>query len=252
MEREKLESLIIDYIDGKLPEAERAELEKELVNHKELYEQFREVMGAMDRAQPMEPSGSLRMNFNKMLREEMGGGKVVPFFSPVLYRAAAAVALVLSGVAIGFFINRNMQREQELAALRKEVEATKTMMISMMGNANSASQRIEGVNVALTISKADADVIRALVKVLNEDPNTNVRLAALDALGNFYSEPVVRESVIHALGTVKDPIVQIALIQLVVKMKEKGALKDLQQIIDDDQAIKPVKDEAYSGLLKLS
>jgi hypothetical protein len=35
-------------------------------------------------------------------------------------------------------------------------------------------------------------------------------------------------------------------------MKEKGVLKDLNRIIEDSNTIKPVKDEAYSGILKLS
>ncbi len=252
MERENLESLIIDYIDGKLPEAERAKLEKELVNHQELYQQLREVISAMEKSDSLEPGHRLRLNFDKMLREEISKGKTVQMFTPALYRMAAAVVLVIAGIVIGFYINKNQQHEQELAKLRQEVEATKQMMIAMIGNPNSASQRLQGVNVALTISAPDHDIVNALVKTLNEDPNTNVRLAALEALGKFYTDTVVRKALIESLASQKDPIVQIALIQLMVKMNEKGSVKNLEQIIEDNQNIKPVKDEAYSGLLKLS
>ncbi len=47
-------------------------------------------------------------------------------------------------------------------------------------------------------------------------------------------------------------MVQIALIQLFVQMKEKGVVDDLQRIVDDSRTTKAVKDEAYSGILKLS
>jgi hypothetical protein len=87
---------------------------------------------------------------------------------------------------------------------------------------------------------------------MNEDPNTNVRLAALDALSKFYDEPIVRKALIEGLSIQKDPVVQIALIQLMVKIKEKGIVTDLQKIVDDEKTMEAVKDEAYTGLLELS
>ena len=50
----------------------------------------------------------------------------------------------------------------------------------------------------------------------------------------------------------KDPVVQISLIRLMVEMKEKSVIKELDRITKDNESIKAVKDEAYSGLLKLS
>jgi HEAT repeat protein len=132
------------------------------------------------------------------------------------------------------------------------METTKAMMMSLMDNKQSASQRLQGVNVALTIVTADDEVVKALAKRMNEDPNTNVRLAALDALGKFHEDPMVRRVLINALSNQKDPVVQIALIQLLVKMKEKGVVNDLKRIVDDEGAMEAVKDEAYAGMLELS
>jgi HEAT repeat protein len=108
------------------------------------------------------------------------------------------------------------------------------------------------VNVALSITRADDEVVNALVKTLNEDTNTNVRLAALDALSKFHHEPQVKKALLESLSTQNDPVVQIALIKLLVTIKEKSVVKDLQQIIEDDNTIKPVKDEAFTGIMKLS
>jgi hypothetical protein len=62
----------------------------------------------------------------------------------------------------------------------------------------------------------------------------------------------VRKILIGSLSVQDDPVVQIALIQLLVKMKEKTVVDDLQKIVDDSETMQAVKDEAYSGILRLS
>ncbi|CAN5552099.1 hypothetical protein BH10BAC4_BH10BAC4_21320 [soil metagenome] len=257
MEKEKLETLLIDYIDGTLNEADRTTVEREIAKSEEaygLYQQLREVISAMDRSGAIEPGLQLRGSFDKTLRNEIAKEKPTKtiFFQPMIYRAAAAVVLVMAGIGIGFWINKNQQLERELAAAKKEAETARQMMLVMMDNPQSASQRIQGVNVAMKSEKADNEVVRALAKRMNEDPNTNVRLAALEALSKFHEEPLVRKILIEALAEQKDPVVQIALIQLMVRMKEKNAVKDMERIIDDNGTLNAVKDEAYSGILKLS
>jgi HEAT repeat protein len=257
MNIEEWENKIIDYIDGRLEAEDRTSLEHELEKRREvfqLYQQLKLVIEAMDRSKDVEPTVRLRASFEKALREAAGEkreAKVI-FFQPVFFRAAAAVALVLTGVAIGLWITKTQQQNEEMLALRKEVEKTNAQIQSMLENENSASQRLLGVNVALQMEKPGDEVVRALVKAMNEDPNSNVRLAALDALGKFHTEPAVRTAIIKSLSTQKDPIVQIALIQLLVRMKEKGVVKELERMVEDEQNIKAVKDEAYHGILRLS
>lgn len=257
MEREKLESLIIDYIDGKLNDIDRQSLEHQLARDPEafkLYEQLREVMSAMDKSVSVEPSVRLRTSFENALAEELRqrpAGRQV-FFGPTFYRAAAAIALVVTGVAAGYWISTQHRQNDELEALRKEMESTKQLMQSMLSNEGSASQRLQGVNVALQVTHADDEVVNALVRTMNQDPNSNVRLAALEALGTFQTEPAVRKALIASLSTQTDPVVQIALIQLLVRLKEKSVIKDLERMVEDERNLKAVKDEASSGILKLS
>jgi uncharacterized protein YjgD (DUF1641 family) len=257
MDTEAMESRIIDYIDGKLTEAERLALEKELAQNPEafaLYEQLREVIQTMNRVKPLEPSGKLKAAFETMLMREMASQKKSKtiFFSPVIYRVAAAVLLVMAGVAIGNWISDNRQQKQRLAELEQQVNEQRRLMMAMLGNDQSASQRMTGVSVAYELEKPDDEIVTVLVKTMNEDPNTNVRLAALEALGKFHSEPAVRTALIQSLSTQKDPVVQIALIQLMVKMKEKGIINQLEKMTKDASVLKAVKDEAHAGILKLS
>jgi HEAT repeat protein len=87
---------------------------------------------------------------------------------------------------------------------------------------------------------------------MNEDPNTNVRLAALEALGKFKHEASVRRVLIESLAKQNDPVVQISLIQMMVDMKEKSIIGELEKLTQQKEILKAVKDEAYTGILKLS
>ncbi|MBS1681114.1 MAG: HEAT repeat domain-containing protein [Bacteroidetes bacterium] len=255
MEKENLESLLIDYIDGNLNEADRLMIEKELTENKEadvLYVQLKEVMNLMNQVPQVEPSASMKPKFEKSLKEEISFStrQKQVFFQPWM-RVAAAVALVMVGVIIGNKINQSRQHEEEIAALKKEMESQKNLMMAMLEN-QSASQRLTGATVAYDMKQADDDIVNALVKSMNEDTNTNVRLAALEALGKFYQQPHVRSQLVLSLATQKDPMVQIALIRLLVKMKEKQVLNELEKITRDNNVMKAVKDEAHFGILKLS
>jgi hypothetical protein len=258
MNKEMWESRFIDYIDGKGSNAERAEVERQLSENEEaykLYEQLREVMQAMDKAAMLEPSRKLKTEFEQVLAKEIAAqskpSKTV-FFSPVMYRIAAGFVLVMVGLGIGFWIRKNQERDQELADLKKQVEDNRHIMLAMMDNQQSASQRMVGVSVAYKLEKADDEIVKVLVKTMNEDTNTNVRLAAMEALSKFGHEAQVRNALIQSLTYQKDPVVQIALIQLLVKMKEEGVVKQLEEITKDPSNMKAVKDEAYKGILKLS
>lgn len=258
MDKEKLQGLLIDHIDGKLSEAQRMEVEKEIAANNQsyrLYEELREVMQLMSKSPSFEPGLRVTEEFERAILAEQktvkNQGRLI-LLSPIVLRLAAAVALVISGVAIGYWINKNQQREEELVALKKEVEATKKLMMGMLVNQQSASQRMLGTTVAFKLDKADDDIVNALVKALNEDTNLNVRLAAMDALSKFHEQEHVRKALIASLATQTDPVVQINLIRLLVELKEKESLKELLRITNDEELLPAVKDEAHVGILKLS
>jgi anti-sigma factor RsiW len=253
---ENIESRLIDYIDGKLDEKERVAVEREMAQNEEaskLYEQLLKIIQEMERVQDVKPSQSLQQNFEKMLAEEMQQAKGSQFFfQPLALRIAAGVVFVLLGIGIGFWLNSSYQQKREIARLRHEMDSTKQAMLGLLTNQQSASQRMVGATVAYQLVKADDEIVNALVKALNEDPNTNVRLAALEALGKFKHEANVRKVLIESLAKQNDPVVQISLIQMMVDMKEKSIIGELEKLTQQKEILKAVKDEAYTGILKLS
>lgn len=264
MEKEKLEGMLIDYIDNKLNSVDRHFIEQELLtndNARKLYEELRELISVMEQSPAFEPPLRLSRAFQEDMKAEIetSSRSKMLFLNPNLYRVAAAVALMIISGAIGYWISRNSaqedrlaQIEQEMAATRKQLNETKQAVLGMIDNEYSASQRIKGVTVAMELTKPDDEIINVLFRTLRSDPNTNVRLAALEALSRFQNDPVVRSGLISGLPVQTDPMVQIRLIQLMVEMKEKGVVDELKGIADDEGTMKAVKDEAYSGILKLS
>lgn len=257
MEREKLESMLIDYIDGTLEEKDRLFIEAELEQNQEakiLYGQLKEVMVKMDDASPLVPGEALKSSFEHFLSQEMAKkpeAKSVTMI-PMFYRIAAGIILLMVAGVTAYWVRKDLQNQERLAKMEKELEVSKRMMMTLLDNEFSASQRMQGVSVAYEMNKPDDEIVRVLVNTFNSDPNTNVRLAALDALSKFSSEEGVRKSLIESLSTQKDPVIQIALIQLMVQMKEKTVVKQLEKMTKDSRTMKAVKDEAYSGIFKLS
>jgi hypothetical protein len=133
----------------------------------------------------------------------------------------------------------------------EQLTLQKNALMAKLNDMESPGERITAAGEAYALKNSDKDIVDALVKTLNSDPNTNVRMAALDALGRFHREPYVKKQLVASLKTQKDPIVQIELIQLLTKMKQKGILDELEKIVNDGNTMKAVKDHAYIGILTL-
>ena len=258
MEKHSIEELMIDYIDGRLS-GELSAVVQEYINssaaHQKEFEELKMSMAILQNDVELEPESTLRLEFEKALHDQIqnqSGSKVrhMAGFRPV--QIAASVALLITGALAGMWLMKNNNKNDEIAAMRQEVEATRQLVIQSLANNSSASTRLRGVNASFEMSQVDADIVNALINTMNNDENTNVRLAAVQALANFAGEPPVRKALIEALHTQTDPVVQIALINMMVQLREKEAVKGLKQIITDEETMDAVKDEAHMAVFKLS
>lgn len=253
MEREELESLLIEYIDGKLDRNATESIEQLLRTNEDaakLHRDLQQVMYDLDGVHDVDPSPKLKAKFEAMLQREGSLVKTTRtlLFRPVFYQVAATVALLIVAVSAGYWISEYQNQQAEIAKIKQE----NIELMAMIRNTTSAGQRILGVQAAYKSEEVTDEIIEALIATMNSDPNSNVRLAAIDALRKFDSEPAVRKALIASLNHQKDPVVQITLIQLMVEMKEKKAIQSLQKILEADESLPAVKDEAQAGLLTLS
>ncbi len=129
--------------------------------------------------------------------------------------------------------------------------SNKQVVFAALNNMDSPASRITAVTGAFKLRNTGNDVVDALVETLNNDPSANVRLAALDGLARFYRDTYVRKQLITSLKKQQDPVVQIALIELLTRMRESSILTELDKLINDDNTMKAVKDCAYSSIFRL-
>jgi HEAT repeat protein len=126
-----------------------------------------------------------------------------------------------------------------------------TLAISLLEKP-SASERLQGVSISSRMNNPNSTTLEALLYTLNNDNNVNVRLAAVDALYLFYDNPRVKEGLLRSLQNQPSPLVQVALIDLIVNMRERQAVNALRSLLEDERLNPDVKEYAERGLQQLS
>ena len=125
-------------------------------------------------------------------------------------------------------------------------------MMQLLKDETSTSGRIKAVNYSYQMPDTDHRIVETLIQTMNEDKSTNVRLAAVEALFRFSNDPRVRMALCESLRTQKDPIIQISIIDHLVKIKEEKAVKFFEELIQDTETIDHVKDQAQLGIFKMT
>jgi len=123
--------------------------------------------------------------------------------------------------------------------------------VSLLGRP-SASERIQGIGYSAEITAPNETTLAALFKAVDADPNPNVRLAAVDALYLFRDKPGVREGLVNSLSVQTYPLVQVALIDLLVEAREARAVQALKTLIEADKLTPEVKKRAEQGLKQIA
>lgn len=257
---EKMKELIIDYVDGNLSGELAEYVQKQIDKHAEIAEEYNkllELSSMMESAASYEPDSVVKHDFLLAIEEELDKESAKSDNVRVLswdmsWKVAATVALLAISLFIGQRVFNDGSEATELAQLKQEMAETKSLVLSSLENTTSASTRLNGIHVAYANSSVDGEIIRVLIKTMNEDENVNVRLAAVRALAKFSKEPGVVPALVSSLENQSEALVQIALINLMVEFQEKGALENIQQIIDDEKTLEAVKDEAHMAVFKLS
>ncbi len=197
-----------------------------------------------------QPSPALDDAFYNMLHKEQAKAPRAvfswkTFFSlPVLGpRLAFASAALVVGIAIGFFIQKPSQPadSKQIAVLSQEVTDLKEMMMLSLLEKESASDRLKAVSLTEDLGQASRKVTEALLQTLNQDENTSVRLAALEALKPYGHDSHVREALIRSIGQQESPLVQVALAELMAALQAKSSVDALKKIMDDERTPGDIK-----------
>ncbi|MEM8927696.1 MAG: hypothetical protein AAGC45_05800 [Bacteroidota bacterium] len=259
MEKRKIENSISDYLDGKLSQAENLTFEKHLQDNDSFrreVEEFKLLFKAMETEKRETPSKQLAKNFEKMLQEERSNQvKVVSLVSKNTRRfqflkIAAGIALLIGVFLVGRYSGQKEMNHSLVEAQQEALEYKEATLISLLGN-ESASKRIQGVQLVEEFDQPDEDIVAALGEKLLGDENTNVRLSAMEALSKFSYSNQVKAVFIQALETEENPSIQVALIEILGQLQEKKAIGPMKKLLEKEGTQPFIKNEINNTIPKI-
>ena len=227
-------------------------------------EEMGALWGKMDAALDAEPGPELERKFNAMLEAYTHGFRTASAPEPKtvrfnfsfgawrpLFQAAAAILLIAMGVLLGREMEHGKLKDMEVANLRQEMAQMHEMVTISLMTQSSAIDRLQGVSMTSEMGAPDDRLLDALIKTLDTDPDVNVRMAAVDALGRYSDRTRVQGALVSALSRQNSPLVQVSLIDLLVAKRAPGAKEALKTLIEQKNSLEPVKARARAGLDKL-
>jgi hypothetical protein len=261
---EEIRLLIPRYLAGQLTPAEKSSFEAQLNAGPELLieiEELRSLWEALGRLPQEQPSEALRARFyqklNSFAREGhrvSGGG--FAWWKSGLQGLVRQTAIAVAVFALGWYVGRvnlpSHASTQEVKRLDTEVQSLRQTVALSLLERQSAASRLEGISWCSRVERPDNDVVSALLATLNRDPNINVRLSALDAVEKFSSDPTVRGALVNSIAQQDSPLVQIALIDAVVHMRNNAAAGQLRKLSGDTAVNAAVRQRAEWGLQRLT
>jgi hypothetical protein len=264
MTSEEFRHMIPEYLSGRLATDERASFEAQLNQSPELrveLEQLRQTWHGLGLLGEEQPSAALRARFYQRLND-LNNGRSRPlaggyaWWKPGLAGLVRQITIVLALFCLGMYVGRvsvsGHRSSAEAMRLESQVQSLQqTVALSLMDR-QSPTSRLEGISWSSRVSRPDNDLLSALVSALNHDTNTNVRLASLDALEKFSSDPSVRKALVNSIGLQDSPLVQIALIDSLVQMRDNTAAGELRKLTGDADVNAEVRQRAQWGLHRLS
>jgi hypothetical protein len=256
MNCEQAQAYFVNLWRAALDAPARAELERHLAECgacRTECEKGRRTWEALGELRAEEPSERLRVRFYAELheaerrqrrRERMHGWMGNPWVS-----SAAAVVLVVAGIGVGRMTAA--RDDSKVADLQHEVADMRQLMALSLLEQQSASERLRGVSYASAVQEPDSDVRDALLRTLDSDPNVNVRLATVDALHRFAGSPEVRHGLARALAREQSPLVQIAILDELVELRERSAVSSVDRLLREPQLNPDVRQRAEWAVRRL-
>ena len=272
MKCEEMEELLPDYLQGSLRAEQDGLVERHLAECADCREDV--VIWKKLSLLPVEkPRKESRERFETMLQAyQTGRGDRAParmerpkrapvwdwLRSPVgavAWSAALLVAGIFAGNILGSKTHTNTgtnPNQDEIVALRSDLANMKQMVVLSMLQQQSASERLQAVSYSTRVDQLDPQVMSALVHTLRYDGSVDVRLAALDALSRHGAQPQVHKGVVDALQEQQSPLVQVALIDLMLEWRDPDAAQRLRNFVQTPNLNPTVKQRADWALSKLN
>ena len=202
-----------------------------------------------------EPDPAMRGRFLEVLEAYQAGRASGPgrqvMNLPHKWQAGLAFALLLVGVCLGRYVAEPRGASPDVARLQGQVESLRQLVTLSLLQEQSPSSRLRGVTYSYQMAQPDAQVEQALLYAVNHDSNVNVRLSAVDALEKYATNAQIRRALADAVPVQDSPLVQIALVDLLVQLNDKEAAPALRKLAQDAQADNQVRQHAAWAIQRM-
>jgi|SRR5690554_2252011 len=126
----------------------------------------------------------------------------------------------------------------------------------LLNDSLSASNRLEAVLRLAELPEWSAKEVAQIHRSLHQDPNTNVRLAALDALARHIPRENAAEQIQELLMLQDDPAIQLELLMAMLMAPDlqlqEATSEHLFALAEDPFTLDFVKEQAYAVLMKVN
>lgn len=139
-------------------------------------------------------------------------------------------------------------KDVRLASLEQDVAILTRSLILDRLSAPEPGKRLRGVLDASQIAGQDAEIAQALLHRATEDRIPSVRSAAIEALGQQVNTPAIGGRVMDSIVTAESPLVQLALIDLVLRNGDQQQLATLLAMAEQQQLFPDISQHVLTSL----
>jgi len=267
MTHEQAQARLVAWMNGEIPDTERASLRMALASFPDLAAEW-DLWEDLGQVKVEEPSPHLEKRLNAMLasfqeeeasatwrqagkvQSQRGGWfqRIWPM-QPALGMSLAMMCLCV-GLVGGWYAGyqRAGGGDEALQAVRRELKDTRELAILAMLQQPAVGDRLQAVNYAEGLSTPDAMVLEALSRTLLYDTSVNVRLAAIGVLAPHRNEVPVRTAMQSALQQETSPLVQMELARNLSQVDHPEARQAVEVFLANPDLDPTVKDAVAKSL----
>jgi hypothetical protein len=128
-----------------------------------------------------------------------------------------------------------VQPDARLTALELNVASLQRELILDRLADDTVSTRLQGVVEASAVARDDQVIAQALLLRATRDRSSSVRSAAIDALGPQLHSESMGNQLMDLLASAESPLVQLALVDLVLRNGNTNQLAQLSQLAADNR-----------------
>ena len=259
--KEEFEIIAIDYLRGEISLDDKVVFEKFLNANPSYQKEFEDLKLLWETSNAInapEPSEAMDVKFFDMLNSETEKQKKsnLSWFNQLsnclsfLMKPQFAYGLLLLGIglSIGYFLKSDDTQTVTNIVANDETEEVREKLVLTLLEQSSVNKRLQGVSEANRFDKVDKTVIKALLQTLNKDTNVNVRLAAIESLTNYVSNPEVRQGLVQSIPNQESPIVQVTLANLMAALQEKNSIEPFKKLLQNKELDTTVKRKIESTI----